>query len=112
MVWIKPDEFTIDSPSGEDGRNDDEGPQTRVRLSKGFWLGKYEVTQAEWQAVMGTSVREQGRKALVDDTLYGPRVTKRRFATAWSRSGCRLGERGSWRRCSASDALCLVDGGY
>ncbi len=28
-------------------------PRHRVRLTKGFWMGKYEVTQAQWQAVMG-----------------------------------------------------------
>ena len=34
---------------------DREQPVTRVRISRGFWLGKHEVTQAEWQAVMGTN---------------------------------------------------------
>ena len=33
----------------------DEKPVTQVRISQGFWLGKYEVTQAEWQAVMGSN---------------------------------------------------------
>ena len=34
---------------------DDEQPLTRVRISRGFYLGKYEVTQDEWQAVMGSN---------------------------------------------------------
>ena len=34
---------------------DRERPVTRVRISRGLWLGKYEVTQAEWQGVMGTN---------------------------------------------------------
>ena len=33
----------------------DERSVTRVRISQGFYLGKYEVTQAEWQAVMGSN---------------------------------------------------------
>ena len=28
---------------------------TQVRISRGFWMGKYEVTQAEWQGVMGSN---------------------------------------------------------
>ena len=43
------------SPSTEVGRDSDEGPQHEVTISKGFYLGKYEVTQGQWQAVMGTT---------------------------------------------------------
>ena len=28
---------------------------TQVRISRGFWMGKYEVTQAQWEAVMGSN---------------------------------------------------------
>jgi formylglycine-generating enzyme required for sulfatase activity len=42
------------SPTTEPGHRDDEGPLP-VTLSNGFWLGKYEVTQREWQAVMNTT---------------------------------------------------------
>ena len=31
----------------------DEEPATRVRISQAFWLGKYEVKQAEWETFMG-----------------------------------------------------------
>ncbi|MEB3334833.1 MAG: formylglycine-generating enzyme family protein, partial [Cyanobacteriota bacterium] len=37
-------------PATERGRDDDEGPQHRVRL-KGFFLGQTPVTQAQWQVV-------------------------------------------------------------
>ena len=33
----------------------DESPVTRVRLTRGFWMGKYEVTQDQWQSVMGNN---------------------------------------------------------
>ena len=35
-----------------------ESPVTRVRISRGYWLGRHEVTQAEWQAEMGTNPSE------------------------------------------------------
>ena len=34
-------------------------PETRVTLTRPFWLGRTEVTQAQWQAVMGTSIQQQ-----------------------------------------------------
>ena len=40
--------------SGEKGRDDDEGPVHKVTISRPFYMGKYEVTQAQWEAVMGT----------------------------------------------------------
>ena len=42
------------SPSGEDGRSSDER-QVEVTVSQPFWLAKTEVTQAQWEAVMGSN---------------------------------------------------------
>ena len=53
FVGIPPGEFQMGS-SGRHAR-DREQPVTRVRISRGFYLGKYEVTQAQWQAVMGSN---------------------------------------------------------
>ena len=49
FVWIAPGVFQM----GSDGGGSDERPVHEVEISKGFWLGKYEVTQGEWEAVMG-----------------------------------------------------------
>ena len=48
------DYFLMGSPETEKGRYDDE-TQHRVRLTKGFWMGKYPVTQAQWKSVMGSN---------------------------------------------------------
>ena len=42
------------NPALENG-NDEETPQHRVTISKPFYLGKFEVTQTEWEAVMGNN---------------------------------------------------------
>ncbi len=55
LVWIAPGTFTMGSPSGEKGRYSEEGPQTKVTISRGFLMSKYEVTQAQYKAVMGTN---------------------------------------------------------
>ena len=52
MIWCEPGSFMMGSPVAEEGRFDDE-PLHPVTLTKGFWLGKYEVTQKQWQGVMG-----------------------------------------------------------
>jgi formylglycine-generating enzyme len=54
--WICPGKFTMGSPEDEEGRwqrDEREGPQHEVILTRGFWLGETPVTQAQWQAVMG-----------------------------------------------------------
>ncbi len=53
LVWIPPGEFMMGSPEGEVGHEDDEGPQHRVTISSGFWMGKYEVTQRQYMQLMG-----------------------------------------------------------
>ncbi|NLX14579.1 MAG: formylglycine-generating enzyme family protein [Phycisphaerales bacterium] len=52
LVLIPAGEFLMGSPDTEPHRNADEGPQHRVRIPQPFYMGKYEVTQAQWQAVM------------------------------------------------------------
>ena len=51
MIWVEPGTFTMGSPEGEVGRGTDE-TEHNVTLTKGFYLGKYEVTQAQYEAVM------------------------------------------------------------
>ena len=53
FVWVPQGEFRMGSTSRH--AHSDEKPVSRVRISRGFWLGKYEVTQAPWQAVMGNN---------------------------------------------------------
>jgi formylglycine-generating enzyme required for sulfatase activity len=55
MVFIPPGTFRMGSPPDEVDRDPDEGPQTAVTISRGYWMGKYEVTQGEYEAVMGSN---------------------------------------------------------
>ncbi|MCC6694073.1 MAG: formylglycine-generating enzyme family protein [Candidatus Hydrogenedentes bacterium] len=52
--WCPPGSFMMGSPLSEVGRFDNE-TRHRVVISQGFWLGKYEVTQAQWVAVTGSN---------------------------------------------------------
>ena len=53
FVKIAPGEFMMGCVPGDMDCLEDEVPRHKVRLTKGFELGKYEVTQAQWAAVMG-----------------------------------------------------------
>ena len=64
FVWIPPGTFMMGSPADEKGRRDNEF-QHKVTLRKGFYMGVYNVTQEEWQAVMGNNPSEfKGEKNL------------------------------------------------
>ena len=54
MVWIEPGTFMMGSPENEPERYENEGPQHEVTISHGFWLGRYELSQGQWESVMGT----------------------------------------------------------
>ena len=52
MLWCPPGTFLMGSPRGEERRYENETLHS-VTLTRGFWLGKHEVTQAQWEKVMG-----------------------------------------------------------
>lgn len=54
FIWIAPGIFTMGASPGEPGSWQDQYPQHGVTISKGFYLGKYEITQGQWEGVMGT----------------------------------------------------------
>ena len=53
FCWCMPGKFTMGSPKEEKESWGNED-QVSVTLTRGFWLGKYEATQAQWKAVIGT----------------------------------------------------------
>lgn len=56
MVWCPAGQFVMGSPKDEKGRFDgDYETQVSVKLTKGFWLGKFEVTQGQWRRVLETT---------------------------------------------------------
>jgi len=55
FVKIQPGEFRMGCSANDPACNDDEKPAHRVRITKPFEIGRYEITQAQWKAVMGTN---------------------------------------------------------
>ena len=54
FVWIEPGTFVMGSPEARITK-EREWPQHKVTITQGYYLAKYELTQGQWQAVMGTT---------------------------------------------------------
>ena len=54
MVWISPGTFVMGSPANEALRYADETQHT-VTLTKGFFMGKYPVTQGQYLSLLNTN---------------------------------------------------------
>ncbi len=73
FVRIPAGNFTMGSPDGEPGRYGNEGPQHGVTISQAFELQTTEVTQGQWEAVMGTNpsrFKNAGKDAPVEQVSW------------------------------------------
>ncbi|MBM4369734.1 MAG: formylglycine-generating enzyme family protein, partial [Deltaproteobacteria bacterium] len=55
LLLVPPGKYRRGASPGDDDADDDESPIHDVRLTQPFYLGRYEVTQAQWQAAMGSN---------------------------------------------------------
>lgn len=53
LIWVEPGSFVMGSPADEPQRNKAENPQRTVTLTRGYWLGRTEVTQGQYEKVTG-----------------------------------------------------------
>jgi len=60
LVWIPAGSFTLGSPPDEQQRDLDEGPLTKVVIPGGYWIGRCEVTQAEFETIMDANPSQYG----------------------------------------------------
>lgn len=58
FAWVDAGSFSMGSPMPEPGRLPNEGPQTQIRFTEGFWVGIHEVTQAQYAEIMGKNPSE------------------------------------------------------
>jgi len=53
LVWIPTGSFVIGSPPDEPGRLKSEEPQHVVTFARGFWMSAFEITQIQYERIMG-----------------------------------------------------------
>ena len=85
FVALEPGEFLMGCRSQDADCGDDERPAHPVRLSTGFEIGKYEITQAQWTAVMGTNPSHFRGPALPVENVSWNEA--RRFIAKLNRAG-------------------------
>ncbi|MDX2150313.1 MAG: SUMF1/EgtB/PvdO family nonheme iron enzyme [Bryobacteraceae bacterium] len=69
FCWAPSGSFRMGSPPEEPERRTDEGPEN-VTITRGFWIGKYEVMQREWSIEMGAFRRDQDKGRGPDVPVY------------------------------------------
>ena len=73
MIYIQAGTFTMGADAKEPGSNSWEKPSHKVTLTKDYYMGEYEVTQALWQEIMGNNpsmFKDPELKAPVDGVNY------------------------------------------
>ena len=118
LVLIPTGGFTMGSPASEVGRFEREGPAHAVSVSRAFYLGATEVTQAQWKAVMSTTPwRAQLHPGRADDAAanhisWYDAVDFCRTLTAKLGRKVRLPTEAEWEyacRAGSSGAFCFGD---
>jgi formylglycine-generating enzyme required for sulfatase activity len=95
LIWVPAGHFTMGSAPDEVGRDKAEGPQTEVTFTKGFWLGKTEVTQAQYEAITGTNLSSfvaVGKDAPAEHVSWNDAAAYCRKLTERERAAGRLPE--------------------
>jgi formylglycine-generating enzyme required for sulfatase activity len=71
LVKIKPGRFHMGSTPTEEGHQSNEGPRREIEISKPFYLGRYQITQAQYITIIGASPSDfVGDSVPVDQIVY------------------------------------------
>ena len=121
MILIPAGKFMMGSPASEKGRSADE-TQHEVTLTKPFYMGKYEVTQEQWEEVMGNNPsRVKGAKLPVIDVSWEDCQEFIKKLNAKTSGGYRLPTEAEWEYAcragtttvySVGDSLTNSDANY
>lgn len=91
MIWVEGGDFLMGCTSEQGNCESDEQNVRRVTVD-GFYIGMLEVTQSQWEKVVGTSVTQQRNKANPDWSLKGVGPDYPMYYVSWDEAMefCRL----------------------
>jgi formylglycine-generating enzyme required for sulfatase activity len=88
FVRIPPGKLLMGSPKKEKGREEDEGPQHEVEITKAFYLAVYPVTQAEYRKIMEWNPSAFSTKGCFSEQVKGLDTTNFPVETVgWTAAG-------------------------
>ena len=107
LILIPAGKFMMGSPASEKGYRPDE-KQHEVTLTKSYYIGKYEVTQEQWEAVMGVNPSKwtKGAKFPVTNVSWEDCQEFIKKLNAMTNSGYRLPTEAEWEySCRAGTSM-------
>jgi formylglycine-generating enzyme required for sulfatase activity len=112
FAWIPAGTFMMGSPKSEEGRKSNETSH-KVTITKGFYLGKYTVTQEQWEEVMRDNPSyTKGIKLPVTDVSWEDCQEFTKKLNARTKGGYRLPYEAEWEfacRAGTSSAYYFGD---
>jgi formylglycine-generating enzyme required for sulfatase activity len=123
LVRIPPGKFMMGSTQTEKDRSTIEGPQHEVTISKPFFMGIYEVTQEQYEAVVGKNPSQfKGKQNPVEQVSWADATAFCRAMSAKTKRAVRLPTEAEWeyacragtktRFCFGDDAAQLEEYGW
>lgn len=91
MIWVEGGDFLMGCTSEQSGCDSDEQNVRRVTVD-GFYIGMLEVTQSQWEKVVGTSVYQQRNKKDASASMAGVGPDYPMYYVSWEEAMefCRL----------------------
>jgi formylglycine-generating enzyme required for sulfatase activity len=113
LVLAPAGKFVMGSPNTEAKRSKNESPQREVAISKAFFIGAYEVTQEQFESVMGVNPSKfKGARNPVENVNWDEAVKFCQKLAAKTGKTCRLPTEAEWEyacRAGSKTAYCNGD---
>lgn len=92
MIWVEGGDFLMGCTSEQGGACESDEQNVRRVTVDGYYIGMLEVTQSQWEKVVGTSISQQRNKANSSWSLYGVGPDYPMYYVSWDEAMefCRL----------------------
>lgn len=83
MIWVEGGEFMMGCTAGQGNNCVDDGKDVRRVTVDGFYIGMIEVTQSQWEIIMGTNIYQQCKKSANTNPLNAVGASYPMYNVSW-----------------------------